>query len=208
MIVDLGTSLDRVNDLRHRVRRLTWFTQSFHTVATDIGTRYGLIYSINNRFLASAFLDWAERFASERQRGEIDPADFTIYSGGLMLKQLLRARPIIGTERRPPSGDMVPESLAKIVEFWPQGFLYSSYCLMIVSSILKRDFGELAAVSPVFEDLRAWQSFRENAADDPSIAAPFFDVLLGRRPNWIFPESLPLRSSFGEKTSLGFYAKE
>lgn len=209
MIVDLGTSLDRVGDLRHRVRRLTWFTESFHTVAADIAARYGLAYSINDRNLANAFLDWAETFTRERQRGEIDPADFTVYSGGLMLKQLLQAAPITRTQPRPPGGgDVVPEAIAKIIEFWPEGFLCVSYCLTIVSSILERDFGQSVGVAPIFGDLRAWESFRENVAEDPSLAMPFFDLLLGRRPNWIFPESLLLRSSCSEKPSIGIYTKE
>lgn len=208
MIANLGTSLAHVADLRHRVRRLSWFTESFHTVATDIGNRHGVKYTINDRVLASAFLDWAEVFARERPKGETDPTEFTVYSGGLMLKQLLRTSPVASTQPRPPNGDIVREAHARVVEFWPDGFLYVSYCLIIVSSILERDFGQSIGVTPLFEDLRAWQSLRENIAEDPSFAMPYFDMLLGRRPNWSFPESWSLRFSFGEKRSLGFRTEE
>lgn len=203
MIHDLGISLDLVPDLRHRVQRLTWFKESFHTIARELGTRYGFVFSVDDRRLASAFLDWAEAFAHERHRSEIDPIAFVVYSGGLMLKQLIEVMPVTPTPALVPKAKT--DSLAEIAEFWPEGFLYVCFCMMIVSSILKRDFAETVSVTPNFEDLRTWQSFRENVQAHPSLALPFFDFFLGGRPNWTFPESLPSRSSADVRISLALH---
>jgi hypothetical protein len=190
MIVNLGTSLDRIQDLRHSVRRLSRFQETFCEIVEEVRARFGFSFQVNERRLAGAFLNWADAFSRERGHSAIDRRDFAVFSGGLMLKQLIQAAP---AELKPgdrPAARLSADPLAAIVEFWPDGFLYTYYCLTVVSSILESDFDEAVSISPSFEELRVWQSFRENAQADGAIAVSFFDMFLGREPNWAFPDSL------------------
>jgi hypothetical protein len=207
MIADLGTSLDRVQDLRHRVRRLGWFRESFEKVAGELNARHGCVFLLDDRRLAAAFLDWAEAFAREHGNSKIDRHDFVVYSGGLMLKQLLRAAPATARKRREPTQLIPPDPLTEVEAFWPEGFLYVHYCLTVVGAILKNDFDETVVLAPCFEDLRVWQSFRENVKEDPSLAVPFFDLFLGRSPNWTSPDSVLNRRVMREAEALAFHSE-
>jgi hypothetical protein len=187
MILNLNASLD-LPDLRHRVRRLNWFQQSFRNNAVAMGERSGRAFAIDDRALASAFLNWADAFTRERGDSKFDRRDFVMYSGGLMLEELLRAKP--ARSARTDVGESPPaDPMAAIRDFWPEGFLYVNYCVTVVRAILKSDFDTTVAFDPCFEDIRIWESFRENVGDDPSLAVPFFDLFLGGAPNWTSPNS-------------------
>jgi hypothetical protein len=190
MIVNLGSSLDRIQDLRHSVRRLSRFQETFCEIVDEVRARFGYSFQVSERRLAGAFLNWAEAFSRERGHSAIDRRDFVVYSGGLMLKQLIQAAPAELGAGRKPAARLSADPLAAIVEFWPEGFLYTYYCLTVVSSILETDFEETVSIAPSFEELRVWQSFRENVKADSAIAVSFFDMFLGREPNWAFPDSL------------------
>jgi hypothetical protein len=200
MIVNLNTSLE-LPDLRHRVRRLNWFQQSFKNDAVALGERHGRAFAIDDRALARAFLGWADAFSRERGDADLDRRDFVVYSGGLMLRELLRAKPAksVGANaaQRLP-GDPV----AAICDFWPEGFLYVNYCVTIVRAILESDFDGTAALDSCFEDLRVWGSFRENVGEDASLAIPFFDLLVGGAPNWASPNNFLSRSTIRDAGSL------
>jgi hypothetical protein len=200
MIVSLNTSIE-VSGLRHRVRRLNWFRQSFKDRAVALGERYGWDFAIDDRALASAFLNWAEAFARERADAQRDRRDFVIYSGGMMLRELLRAQPV-RSFRNNIETPVMADATVVICDFWPQGFLYVNYCETIVRSILENDFSITIAVDPRYEDLRTWESFRENVGQDPSLAVPFFDVLFGGAPNWVWPYSFLSRLSAQEAGRL------
>ncbi len=200
MIVNLNTSLE-LPDLRHRVRRLNWFQQSFKNDAVSLGERHGRDFTIDDRALARAFLGWADAFSRERSDADLDRRDFVVYSGGLMLRELLRAKPAKSVdanvaERAP--GDQV----VAICDFWPEGFLYVNYCVTIVRAILESDFDRTVTLDPCFEDMRVWESFRENVGDDASLAIPFFDLLVGGAPNWTSPSNFLSRSAVRGAGSL------
>ena len=95
-----------------------------------------------------------------------------------------------------------PDPMARIIEFWPEGYLYTHYCLTLVRAILEQDFDVHPAPNPQLEDLRTWQSFRENFRQDPALAVAFFDVFMGVEPNWIFPESFLSRPAVRGNESL------
>lgn len=188
MIDEMKEPLDRAPDLRHRVRRLHWFRESFRRDAKTIGERYGFAFAIDDRALVEAFFEWASAFERERPDSKRDRRDFAIFSGGLMLRELLRAAPAKGAAAHKVGECIPPDPMARICEFWPEGFLYAHYCLTLVQAILEQDFDVRPAPNPVLEDLRIWQSFRENFAENPATAIGFFDVFMGQQPNWEAPE--------------------
>jgi len=200
MIVSLDTSLE-LPDLRHRVRRLNWFQQSFKNDAVSLGARHGRDFFIDDRALARAFLGWADAFSRERGDANQNRRDFVVYSGGLMLRELLRAKPaksVSANVAEPLPGDKV----GAICELWPEGFLYVNYCVTIVRAILESDFDGTVSLDSCSEDVRVWESFRENVGEDAALAIPFFDLLVGGAPNWTSPTNFLSRSSIHIAMSL------
>ena len=78
-------------------------------------------------------------------------------------------------------------SSPEIAAFWPQGFVYTGYCLTILQAVLLQEYGESPAVPELIDDLRVWWSFRENVGEDLASALGFFDLFVGIQPNWAFP---------------------
>jgi len=188
LVHDLDLPLDQVHDLRHLARRLTWFQHYFKKEAEEFGQKYNLAFAINDRRLAAAFLNWANVFERDRPDAALNRADFAVFSGGLMLRELLRANPVKAKEIGKVTECIPADPMAAICEFWPEGFLYTNCCLALVRAILKTDFNTNVALSPQIGELRFWESFRENVHEDVGRAVPFFDVFLGREPNWNGPE--------------------
>ena len=89
---------------------------------------------------------------------------------------------------------------ASIVSFWPEGFLYTNYCLNVLSAVVQQELGESLSLSAGADDLRLWWSYRENAEEDPSMAIAFLDKFLGEEPNWRVPESLESRAAMRRAT--------
>jgi hypothetical protein len=188
MVDDFNLPLEQVRDLRHVVRKLNWFQRSVAKEAEALGKKYGYAFAVDNRTLAAAFLKWAEAFEIDHSEAPRNRMEFAIFSGGLMLRELLRATPVKASAQRKATERLPDDPTARICDFWPEGFFYAAYCLTLVRAVLKSDFHTNAALDPSFEDMRVWQSFRENAAHDVGLAVPFFDLFLGRDPNWAGPE--------------------
>ena len=149
--------LAEISDLRHRVRRLHWFRQSFTAEAEELGRRYGFAYEIDDRALVEAFFHWASIFERERVGSTRNRRDFAVFAGGLMLRELCRANPARSDQRGQFDKLIPPDPMARICEFWPEGFLYTTYCLTLVRAILEQDFDVHAPEPPQLEDLRVWQ---------------------------------------------------
>jgi hypothetical protein len=180
--------ITEISDLRHRVRRLNWFRQSFRREAEALGRRYSFRFAISERALGEAFFNWAKAFERERVASGRNRRDFAVFAGGLMLRELLRSQPAKSVEKGQFDRLVPPDPMAKICEFWPEGFLYTTYCLTLVRAVLEQDFDVRSSDNPQLHDIRTWESFRENFREDPALAVSFFDVFMGVEPNWAFPE--------------------
>jgi hypothetical protein len=189
--------LAEIADIRHRVRRLQWFRNSFRDAADDIGRKFHFAYAVDDRTLVDAFFRWARRFEEERVDSARNRMDFAVFAGGLMLRELCLLNPAHKTGEGQFVNLIPPEPLAKICEFWPEGYLYTTYCRNLVQAILEQEFNVHPSRNPALSDLRVWQSFRENFRDNPSLASAFFDVFVGVEPNWSFPEHFLSRPGAG-----------
>lgn len=189
--MDLGLKSDLVTvaDLRHRVRRLGWFRSSFRHAADLVGVETGLSFAIDDRALAAAFFGWIDAFTAQKAAA-VDRRDFASFAAGLLLKELIRCRP--ARARLGPAPDAAREAAAPS-SFWPEGFLYTQYCLAGLAAVLEQDFGEHLTLAAAADDIRTWWSFRENVAESPALAIPFLDQFVGGEPNWLLPEDLRAR---------------
>jgi hypothetical protein len=188
-------------DLGHQLRRLRWFRATFRANARAVGLAYGLRFEIDDTRLAKAFLDWIETVEGERRFATVDRADFIVFAAGLVLRELIRQNPAKAVaQAQPASAD---DRMAEIVRFWPEGFLYTNYCIAAIAAIHEQEFGSAPAIDACADDLRTWWSYRENATEMPSNAVAFLDRFLGAEPNWILPDSARSRQAMRDALDAG-----
>ena len=193
-------------DLRHRLRRLRWFRMTFRSHARLVAAAYGLRFEIDDAKLTRAFLDWVEAMETKKGFAKVDRADFVIFAAGLVLRELIRQQPAKVAERglKPPPAAVDPE-MADIVDFWPEGFLYTNFCVSAIAAVYEQEFGEAPAIDKCADDLRTWWSYRENASEMPAYAVAFLDRFLGAEPNWLLPDDPRSRPAIVE--ALGSLAQ-
>jgi hypothetical protein len=193
-------------DLRHRLRRLRWFRMTFRSHARLVAAAYGLRFEIDDAKLTRAFLDWVEAMETKKGFAKVDRADFVIFAAGLVLRELIRQQPAKAAERdlKPPQAAVDPE-MADIVDFWPEGFLYTNFCVSAIAAVYEQEFGEAPAIDKCADDLRTWWSYRENASEMPAYAVAFLDRFLGAEPNWLLPDDPRSRPAIVE--ALGSLAQ-
>lgn len=183
-------------DLRHRLRQLRWFRATFRSSAKVVSETFGVRFEIDEAKLTRAFLDWIEVMEAQKRFAAVDRADFIVFAAGLVLRELIRQAParevsglkaMIETEAN--------AGTAEIVRFWPEGFLYTNYCVSAILAVHEQEFGTAPSIDKCADDLRTWWSYRENATEMPAYAVAFLDRFLGAEPNWITPDRAQSRQA-------------
>lgn len=188
--------MNALPDLGHRLRQLRWFRRAFASCVEALDKRYGLKTKVDDEVLARIFIDWAETIEQKKRLALINRSDFIKFSGGKMLQELIKADPAsvkLPSLRR----DDLPETIA----FWPEGFLYTNFCVSAVSVVHLQELGEGLTLSDCVDDLRMWWSFRENTHEIPAYAIAFLDRFFGAEPNWTFPELPEARAAMIDAAS-------
>lgn len=175
-------------DLIHRVRQLSYFRKHFEASVTAIAARGGYRVALDKVKLTQLFLDWHETFEAQRAASQIDRRDYIVFSAGTMLMHILKSDALSAT---PISGDravsrLTPEA-TKVLAFWPEGFIATSYCVSMLEAVLAQERLEPIRLDDSIGDLRSWWSFRENAREDALRIVGFFDRFVGHEPNWNMP---------------------
>lgn len=191
--------LVHVPDLRHRLRQLRWFRMAFRKNAALITQHFGYHFSIDDTKLTRAFLNWIETVELQKSYADIDRKDFIIFAAGIALKELIKEEPAKLTGKTSENALSQPE-MREIVAFWPEGFLYTNYCVGAIAAICQQEFGTAPETSKCAEDLRTWWSYRENVAEIPDYAIAFLDKFIGIEPNWITPNLASARSAIRRAT--------
>ncbi|MBZ9967893.1 hypothetical protein LB561_07530 [Mesorhizobium sp. B292B1B] len=183
-------------DLRHRLRQLRWFRATFRGSAKVVSDTFGVRFEIDEARLTRAFLDWVEIMEAQKRFAAIDRADFIVFAAGLVLRELIRqapAREVSGLSHLVESEQNA--GTLEIVRFWPEGFLYTNYCVSVISAIYEQEFGSAPSIDKCADDLRTWWSYRENVTEMPAYAVAFLDRFLGAEPNWITPDRAQSRQA-------------
>ena len=204
MELGLTKELTMVPDLRHQIRHLHWFKTSFRRDAELLGAQHGMALAIDDRRLTEAFLNWIEAFNREKRYAALDRRDFCLFAAGLLLREFLKARPVTARAGGAASSAGAPDEEGAIPGFWPEGFLYTSYCLSVLSAVVRQEFGEALSPAKAAGDLRIWWSYRENVSENPSLAIAFFDQFVGNEPNWRVPDSAESRAAMRRATEKLF----
>ncbi len=195
MDLELLDQAEGITDIRHRVRQMRWFKTTFKQHARLIGQRYGLAFEIDDAKLTEAYLNWTEVFSENVGFSTLDRRDFITFAAGLLVRELLRGKPALAVDSAAADAPgVVQDSTLRIARAWPEGFLYTNYCLCVVHIVLEQE-GMTLTLPTLADDLRVWWSYRENAGEDASLAVPFLDMLIGNEPNWYFPASVVSRKA-------------
>lgn len=187
MDIDLKKQMTSVPDLRHQLRQLRWFMATFRKHSRELQERYGVGYTINEKKLSQVFLQWIAEVNANKHFAKIDSKDFITYAAGLVLRELIRTAPA-KVNKMPKIIEGKDSERMKIIRFWPEGFLYTNYCLCAIAAVQQQEFESDLDIDTSVDELRTWWSFKENTHEIPGYAIAFLDKFLGGEPNWKLPD--------------------
>jgi len=172
--------------VRKTIRRARWFVSSFRDFIAEVEQDTGQVLSLDEPKLLQAFGNWFRAFEAQKYKAQEHRLEYVTFAAGLMLRELVRHGPVTAS---PSQG-----SHDQPATFWPEGYLYVSFCLAVRDAVIEQDFSLTADTAPKLGDLRAWWSFRENVEEDVNLAIGFFEEFAGETPNWTMPgQFLPQR---------------
>lgn len=208
MLTPLKSEVQKVGDLSHEARRFRTILWTFEKNVELLFKGTGLAAEVDHEALAEAFSRWRQAFDQSKHLADINRQDFVIFAAGMMLKELLAARPITAIVPSDLGLPAIPDTLDHRLKRWPEGYAYTSFCLSVATAVLHETGDIEPRESGVADDPRFWDSFRENAAENPANAIAFFDMVVGLQPNWSAPDVPWMRRTFlDRKQSLETAAK-
>ena len=208
MLTPLKSEVQKVGDLSHEARRFRTILWTFEKNVELLFKGTGLAAEVDHEALAKAFSRWRQAFDQSKHLADINRQDFVIFAAGMMLKELLAARPITAIVPSDLGLPAIPDTLDHRLKRWPEGYAYTSFCLSVATAVLHETGDIEPRESGVADDPRFWDSFRENAAENPANAIAFFDMVVGLQPNWSAPDVPWMRRTFlDRKQSLETAAK-
>lgn len=192
--------LSSIPDLRHRLRQLRWFSKAFRNNAELVEAHFGFTYRVDEKLLNQVFFDWLAAIDAQDDSAAVDRADYIVFVAGLALRELIRTKPAVMVSDA-GAGPVDDQATLEIARFWPEGFLFTNFCVCAIAAVHEQEFGVSRDLEKAASDLRVWWSYRENAAEDPSISIAFLDQFVGLEPNWLFPAMAQERAAI--KKALG-----
>jgi hypothetical protein len=197
MELPLKDEISEQSDLAHEARKFRNVLKSFERNLQLVFADTGLAPHVDHAALATAFATWRARFDATKHLAEINRHDFVIYAAGLMLKELIAAKPLSAL----PTKD-APVKAGHPLARWPEGYAYTSFCLSVATAILKEMGAKDVLDEQLADDPAFWDSFRENVVDSPENAVAFFDLVCGKEPNWDAPDVPWLRNALRGRNIL------
>lgn len=178
--------------VRKTILRARWFVSSFREFLAAVERETGGTLSLDEAKLLQAFSSWFRSFEAQKYKAKENRLEYVTFAAGLMLREMVRYAPITANTQK-DKGDQP-------ATFWPEGYLYVSFCLAVRDAVIEKDFSLSADTVPKLGDLRTWWSFRENVKEDVNLAIGFFEEFVGETPNWTTPGLFSPRHS---ETQLG-----
>jgi hypothetical protein len=198
MLTPVKNEMELSQDIVHEARQFRTLLAGFNRNVELLYENQGVKPNIDSVAMAKAFAKWRQAFDATRHLANQNRADFVVFSAGLMLKELLLAKPMGAPPQLLGEAALVEQSFAQ----WPEGYAYASFCLSVATAVLDR-MGEGREINQKLADDPAfWNSFRENTAEDASNAIAYFDLLCGVEPNWNGPDVPWFRPAFKNKKLL------
>jgi hypothetical protein len=203
MLTPLKNELTAASDLNHEARRFRTILKSFERNLDLLFRETNLAPHVDHAALAVAFSKWRQRFDATKYLATTDRRDFTIYSAGLMLKELIAADPLKALPRKGNLPAVAASHANHALARWPEGYAYTSFCLSVAAAILLEIGEDEPDPAKALDEPAFWSSFKENVAENPAAAIAFFDLVCGKEPNWDAPDVPALRKAFSRTQLLG-----
>lgn len=167
--------------VRKTIRRARWFLTSFRDFLGAFENETERKFHLDDGKLLAAFTAWFRAFEAQKYKARAHRREYVTFAAGLMLRELIRNSPV---SVEPCSGN---DDHRRPADYWPEGYLYVTFCLAVREAVIEQDFSLLDDTTPELGDLRAWWSFRENTLEDINLAVSFFERFAGETPNWSNP---------------------
>lgn len=174
------------SDLRHEIVRWRWFEPAFQAAMLQAAVRRSVAADVRGEVLCRAFFDWVHDIESQQHLEVVDPLDFRHAIAGLLLQHLFAAQfpaltqPVMLMLQDDGGGDGASGATA--------GSLITSFVVTLLQAL------RLQAGAQTFKpDARLpqyWDSYLENAAQEPATAVCFLDRISGLEPVWQTPTLL------------------
>lgn len=168
--------------LRKSAQRLRWFIEVFEDQVATTERETGNRFAVDRTALTEVFTRWLGDFKAQKPVADADKPAYVGFAAGLMLRSLIRNKPVKLLSRPAGADDTNP------AYFWPEGYLYVVFCLNVRGLVLEKDFHFEQHTTSAFNEARTWWSFRENVDEDPSLAIAFLDLFAGDQPEWTLPQ--------------------
>lgn len=177
------STLDQIDGqpVRKSIKRLRWFISTFQDHLSAVAAGNGLEFKTDNRILTKCFLNWIRRFEHIKPDDPDHRLPFVGFISGQMLKELIEQEPVTVTALPDDFDESSPEY------FWPEGYVYVTYCLAIRRAVIESDFESTFAPSPSIKDLSLWWTFKENVLEFSDYAVAYLDKFSGEEPDWTIP---------------------
>lgn len=167
--------------IRKAAQHLRWFIRVFEQQVEQTSLETGTRYAVDRQILAEVFIEWKKAFDAHKPAHDANRLAYVGFAAGLMLRALVTRKPVKVLARSKEADQ------AKPAYFWPEGYLYVVFCLNVRGLVIEQDFNGEQHLHDDLIDLRTWWSFKENVAEDASLAIAFLDLFAGGRPDWTFP---------------------
>ncbi|MFC6487203.1 hypothetical protein [Nitratireductor sp. GCM10026969] len=166
--------------IRKAIRRARWFVSSFRDFVDAVGEETQQDFTLDEAKLISAFTSWYRAFESQKDKAQDHRLEYVTFAAGLMLRELIRFAPLSAATQSREDPD-------EPAHFWPEGYVYLSFCLAVRAAVIEQDFSIASDIAPELGDIRTWWSFRENTFEDRNLAIAFLELFAGETPNWTTP---------------------
>ncbi len=167
---------------RKALRRLRWFKESFYNQINIVSVDNNASFKTDNTRLAECFICWLKEFELKKPNDPALELEFIRHASGMMLKQLLIQKPVEALHT-PDRKDR-----SEAFTFWPEGYLYVSYCLNVRKLVMDKDFDESINLDDKIDQIGTWWSFKENVETERvDYAIPFLDIFAGDEPRFEAP---------------------
>jgi hypothetical protein len=202
MLTPLKTEVGSVHDLAHEARRFRTILKSFERNLELLFKGTTIAATVDHAALATAFANWRQKFDETKHLADVNRHDFVIFAAGLMLKELIAAKPLKAAQKELKGNDLAEVKPDHELARWPEGYAYTSFCLAVAGAILNEMGESEPDTDKAAEDPKFWDSFRENVAEDPATAVAFFDIVCGNEPNWDAPDVPWLRRALQARAPM------
>ena len=169
-------------DLRREMVHWRWFNPAFQAAMSQAAAQHNVAVDVHGEVLCHAFFHWVHAVESQQHLEAVDALDFRHAIAGLLLQHLFAAQ-------YPSPRQAV---LLTVLDDGKHRATVGSLITSLVVTLLQalRLQAGAQTFTPDATLPQYWDSFLENASQEPATAICFLDRIAGLEPVWQMPTLL------------------